>query len=319
MKDMPKGWKARGHQVAMGLALLAFGAAEARAIEHRFLAIDESRGQLHLVDQRNTNQGWTLKLPERCRDYQLIGNNEILLSSTTGYYVYNLTTRALVKQMHEQRYDGASSVRRLADGRTLLGCNQNGITVFELGPDDALLRTAKFPELNTLRLMRLSPTGTLLFGANGNLVIEASLTGKVLARFTLPEPAKHIYQVLRLPNGHLLAAAGYGHYLAEIDAAGNIVKHIAGSSQPPETNPDFWCGYQVLKNHNIVMCNWTGHDPSDSTKAPQIIEFDRTGKLLWSWHDPILAGTLHGVVILDDLDTAVLNDDSSGTLTKAKP
>jgi hypothetical protein len=66
------------------------------------------------------------------------------------------------------------------------------------------------------------------------------------------------------------------------------------------------------------MCNWTGHDPSDSTKAPQIIEFDRTGKLLWSWHDPILAGTLHGVVILDDLDTAVLNDDSSGRLTKVK-
>jgi hypothetical protein len=242
MKGVAKGWKARGHQVAAGLALLAFGPAEARAIEHRFLAIDESRGQLHLVDQRNTNQGWALKLPERCRDYQLIGNNEILLSSTTGYCVYNLATRTLVKQLHDQRHDGAASARRLADGRTLLACNQNGITVFELGPDDALLRTVKFPELNTLRLMRLSPAGTLLFGANGNLVIEADLNGKVLARYPLPDPAKHVYEFLRLPNGNLLAAAGYGHYLAEIDTAGKVVRRIDGSSQPPEIYPNFSCG-----------------------------------------------------------------------------
>ena len=304
---------------AVLLAIFAFGAAQAYAVEHRFLAVDESRAQLHLVDQRNTNQSWTLKLPERCRDYQLIGNNELLLSSTTGYYIYSLATRALVKQLHDKRFDGAASVRRLADGRTLLGCNQNGITLFELGPDDAVLRTAKFPELNTLRLMRLTPTGTLLFGANGNLVIEADLDGKIVGRFTLPEPAKHIYQILRLPNGNLLAAAGYGHFLAEIDVAGKIAKRIDGSSQPPETHPHFWCGYQVLKNGNIVMCNWTGHDASDSTKAPQLIEFDPAGKLVWSWHNPTLAGTIHGVVVLDDLDTTVLNDDSSGTLTKAKP
>jgi hypothetical protein len=308
--------KTRVRHAVAALAILALGAAKVLAVDHRFLAVDESRAQLHLVDQRNTNQSWTLKLPERCRDYQLIGNNELLLSSTTGYYVYSLTNRALLKQLHNQRFEGAASVRRLADGRTLLGCNQNGITLFELGPDDAVLRTAKFPELNTLRLMRLSPTGTLLFGANGNLVVEADLAGKELARFTLPEPAKHVYQILRLPNGNLLAAAGYGHFLAEIDPTGRIVKRIDGSSQPSETHPNFWCGYQVLKNGNIVMCNWTGHDAGDSTKAPQVIEFDFTGRLVWSWHNPTLAGTVHGVVVLDDLDTTVLNDDSSGTLTK---
>ncbi|MCX6926797.1 MAG: hypothetical protein NT154_26870, partial [Verrucomicrobia bacterium] len=195
----------------------------ASAVEHRFLAIDESRGQLHLVDQHNTNQSWTLKLPERCRDYQLIGKNQILLSANDGYYVYDLITRALVKELHDPHYNGAASVRRLANGRTLLGCNQGGVTFFELGSNDALLRTARFPELNTLRLMRLSPAGTLLFGVNGELVVEADLTGKILARFTLPAPAKHIYQVLRLPNGNLLAAAGYGAYLAEIDPTGVIV------------------------------------------------------------------------------------------------
>ena len=103
---MTRGWRARGYEVAVGLALFVVSAMAARAIEHRFLAIDESRGQLHLVDQRNTNQSWTLKLPERCRDYQLIGSNELLLSSTTGYYVCSLTTRALVKQLHDQRFEG---------------------------------------------------------------------------------------------------------------------------------------------------------------------------------------------------------------------
>jgi hypothetical protein len=280
------------------------------AVEHRFLAIDESRAQLHLVDQRNTNQSWTLKLPERCRDYQLIGKNQLLLSAVDGYYVYDLGTRALVKELHDQRYQGAASVRRLANGRTLIGCNQEGLTFFELDPADALLRTAKFPELSTLRLMRLSPAGTLLFGANGNLVVEADLTGKILLRFPLPEPAKHIYQVLRLPNGNLLAAAGYGAYLAEIDATGSVVKRIDGSALPAETHPNFWCSYQLLKNGNTVICNWTGHDANDSAKAPQLIEFDTARKLVWSWHNPTLAGTIHGVLILDDLDTDTLNEDT---------
>ena len=71
--------------------------------------------------------------------------------------------------------------------------------------------------------------------------------GLALLAFGAAEARAIEHRFLRLPNGNLLAAAGYGHYLAEIDAASKIVKRIDGSSQPPKTYPNFWCGYQVLK------------------------------------------------------------------------
>jgi hypothetical protein len=32
--------------------------------------------------------------------------------------------------------------------------------------------------------------------------------------------------------------------------------------------------------------------------------FAPDGKLLWSWHDPKFAGTIHRVTVMDDLDVA---------------
>ena len=301
----------------VALPLLFTRAADPTPVRHRFLAVDESRGQLLLVNQRDPSQNWTLKLPMKCRDYQLIGSNQILLSGSDGYYVYDLGSRALVKELHDQRFAGAASVRRTANGHTFIGCNQGGLTFFELGPDDALLQMARFPELNTLRLMRLSPTGTMLFGANADQVVEAEISGKILARFKVPG-AKHVYQALRLENGNVLAAAGYGHFLAEIDPQGKMVRKIEGPALPPGNSYHFFSGYQILKNGNIVQCNWTGHGAQDSSKGAQLVEIDPAGKLAWSWHDAALAGTVHGILLLDDLDPARLNDDSNGVLGPAR-
>ena len=287
-------------------------AAEPETIKHRFLAVDESRGQLLLVDEANPALNWALKLPVKSRDYQLIGANRILLSGADGYLVYDLGTRALVKEVHDKQFAGTASARRLSNGHTVLGCNQAGLTFFELGPDDALLKTARFPGLNTLRLMRHSPSGTMLFGANGHFIVEADMTGKILAQISVT--GKHVYQVLRLPNGNLLAATGYGHQLVEVDSSGKVLKQIEGPALPAGQIWHFFSGYQILKSGNILQCHWTGHGAQDSTKGPQLVEFDPAGKMVWSWHDAQAAGTVHGVIVLDGIDPGVLNDDSSGVL-----
>ena len=71
---------------------------------------------------------------------------------------------------------------------------------------------------------------------------------------------------------------------------------------------------QVLKSGNIVVANWTGHGSADSAKGSQILQFNPRGEVVWHWHDPERAGSVHGVIILDDLDTRVLNDDTSSVL-----
>lgn len=281
-------------------------------IKHRFLAVDESRAQLIFVDQQNPSQDWTIKLPVKVRDSQLIGNHQILLSGNDGYYIYDLNTRALLKEFHDPTYKESASVRRLANGHTFIACNHGGITVYELGADDTLIATAGFPTLSALRLIRFSPSKTLLMGGNTNLAVEADMTGKILNQFPLPAPAKHVYQVVRLANGNLLASVGYGHFLAEIEPSGKVTKRNDGEGS--EINPHFWSNFQILKNGHIVQCNWTGHGAQDSSKGAQLAEFDAAGKVVWSWHDAQRAGTIHGVIVLDDLNPEVLNDDLSGVL-----
>jgi len=46
----------------------------------------------------------------------------------------------------------------------------------------------------------------------------------------------------------------------------------------------------------------------------QILQYNAAGKLVWKWHDPARAGTVNGVIIMDDLDPAMLNDDASSVL-----
>jgi hypothetical protein len=74
----------------------------------------------------------------------------------------------------------------------------------------------------------------------------------------------------------------------------------------------------MLKNGHIVQANWTGHGSKDSAKGVQIVEFDAEGKIVWQWHDAEMAGTIHGLIVLDDLDPKVLNDDGSSVLGPAK-
>ena len=295
------------------------GAAEtnAPAVKHRFLAEDESRSQLLLVDQSNPSQNWIIKFPERYRDYQLVGGNKIMLNTDSGFREYDLKTQQLVREVKDPAFSSITTARRLPDGRTIIGGNQKGITFYELSPEDKVLRTAHFPTLNTLRLVRLSPRGTLLFGAGGDKAVEASLDGKVL-REVMIEGAKHVYQVLEQPNGNWLVATGYGVAVVELDCDGKVMRKLGGAPAPADLWLHFFCGFQVLKNGNLVVCNWTGHEANDSTKASQLLEYAPDGKLVWQWHDSEHAGSLHGVIVLDELDTAVLNDDVTSVLGPVK-
>jgi hypothetical protein len=199
-------------------------------LRHRFLALDESRQQLLYVDETNPAADWAVKLRDRYRDLQLIGARRVLLSATSGYEEWDLDRHALVKEHADPRLAGTATVRRLADGRTLVGCNQKGITFYELGPDDAIGRTVNLPALNTLRLARLTARGTLLFGANTTKVFEADWNGIVKEREIAG--SQHNYMTLEKPDGHLLVSAGYAGFLAETDAAGRELRRWGGKPEP---------------------------------------------------------------------------------------
>lgn len=290
--------------------------ARAGEIRHRFLAVDESRVQLHYVDQVEPSRSWTLKLPCKHRDLQLVGNNRVLLSSPEGYREFDLTDHRVAKEV--KGYQGGMTARRLPDGRTILCCNFQGVTVYDLSPDDKVLRTANFKTGGT-RVLRQTPQGTLLFGS-GPQLFEGDWNGKLLKTITLPGTKSWAYQASRCADGRLLVPGGYNPTFFELDPAGNVVRSIGGL-QTPEAQANgyhFFGGFQSLRNGHLVVCNWTGHDPQDSRKGTQILEFDSAGKIAWKWHDPERAGSINGVLVMDDLNPAVLNDEVGGVLGPVK-
>ncbi len=307
-------------QVAIALAALAIcitqNLSKAAEVKHRFLAVDESRHQLVHVDQFDSSKDWTLELPIKHRDIQLVGDNILLLSSLEGFHEYDLGDRRMVKEVKD--YPGTVSARRLPDGRTILVRNEKapaGVILVELAADGKVLRTSRFDVPQT-RVVRMTPQETILFG-NANQVFEGDLDGNILKRHTIEGQGKvWAYQTVCLPSGHLLVSGGYVPKVFELDADGRVVKTMGlrQSDEGKDLGLHLFAGFQILKNGNLVTSNWSGHGPKDSTKGVQILEFDPQGKVVWTWHDPERAGSIDGVIILDDLDTGVLNDDVSSVL-----
>lgn len=302
---------------AVGLMLSTVHAEDSKPIKHKFYAMDESRSKLHFVDESDASKNWDANFPARYRDCQLIGGGKILVSTNNGYAELDLATHKVLTELKDANFSGTMSVRRLANGHTIIGCQQKGIAFYEVDAKGMQAGAAKFPTLNTLRLFRLSSRGTLLFGANTNKVIEADMKGNIIRQITL-EGAKHIYQVLEKPDGNLLVSSGYGMAVMELDKDGKVVKTLGGKTPPPGVSLHFFAGMQVLKNGNIVVCNWAGHGANDNAKTDQLLEFSPDGKLVWKWHDIKIGGSLVGIMVMDDLDPSVLNDDSSSVLGPVK-
>jgi len=315
MTPVPRTTRRAAVFAAALVAVVALGAARAAAeepVRHRFLALDESRSQLHYVDQLQTGQDWTLQLPGRTRDLQLVGGHRVLLSTGNGCQEYDLRTRELVKEVADPRFEGTLSVRRLATGHTIICC-AGGKKLFELDPGGQVIREATFPAVELTRLVRLTPEGTVLMGATEDKLIEVALDGRIIREMKVPG-ARCVYQALRLPDGRLLVATGYSATVEELAAAGQRVWKAGGLPAPEGMYFLFFAGFQVLPSGDVVVSTWTGHGADDSRKGPQLVQFNRAGDIVWQWHDPERAGSIHGVIVMDDLDPAVLNDDCAGVL-----
>ena len=274
---------------------------------HRLLLVDESRARLHFVNLDDASKNWEILFPKRYRDVQLIGHRHLLVSTDAGFAEYDFDSQRKLSEFHDARLAGTESVRRLADGRTIVGCNQSdpekktAIAFFEFDRDNKPLRSARFPGLSTLRLFRLSSRGTFMFGANGKFVVEAAFDGTILRKIEVKDGG-HVYHFFERPDGHLMIGGGYGSFVAELDADGKQLRRWGGKPGPADVGFHFFGSVQVLKDGRIIVANWTGHGAQDSEKGHQVLEFAPDGKLLWSWHDAKLTGSVHGAIALDDLD-----------------
>lgn len=264
-------------------------------IQHSFVATDESGQQLLYVDQFHPESDWTISIGKN-RDIQVISDERLIISIPDGYREYEVKTGKMVKEV--KHGSDVRSIVRMKDGHTLLA---SGSAIWELDEKDTEVRKVDFAAGNFFRLLRLDSDESYLFTSGPTQISKADQDGKTLKTIDLkaidPKSSKP-YFAQRLTNGNILISTGYGASLLEINSEDKLVRKIGGRDSIPDVFLNFFATAEVLKNGHIVVANWTGHKREDSQKGPQLVEFDKEGAIVWTWHDPKRAGSLHGVCII---------------------
>jgi len=286
---------------------------DAEPIKHRFLAIDEGKCNLLYVDEYDASKNWIVQVQnDSPRDMQLIGNNLVLIGHDKGYSEYDITTGKLVKDVTS--FNFVTSARRLPNGNTLITRSYMdktpGIFVLEVNPKNEVISKVIFPG-DYVRLVRHTAKGTYLLACD-KAIIEGDAKGKVLMNAPV-EKFSHAWKAVRLSNGNILSSGGYGPFMVELNPAGKVIRKFGTKEElPAEVEVNFYATFQLLANGNIVICNWEGHGDGHGAKGIQIFELDNAGKIVWKWSDSKIISSMQGVMILDGVDTKVLNDERNG-------
>lgn len=286
-------------------------------IKHRFVASDESAHQVIHVDEKNPEKNW--QVPMRTRDMQLIGNDQLMVSVKHGYKVLSLKDGSTVKEFKSDKFKSVNSVRRLKDGRTFLFGNakSNPVAIQVLDKKDQeqkLILVDK--KIKDVRLARISSEETFFLGFS-NKLFEVDAEGAIVMEKEIAG-GRHIYKAVRTKKGNTYVASGYGSSVNLYDKEGELKLAFGKQEGQAPKGADFFADFQILRNGHIVVCNWMGHGRQDSKKGDQLVQFDRKGNVVWSWHDPEMAGCLHGLIVLDGLDTKKYHNEQRGLLAPVK-
>lgn len=301
------------------IALPAAGQRSAAVNKKRKLLLrDEGLSQLSYVDVADPAKNWFVPVPKG-RDLQLIGDGRVLIGTETGYEEREITTGNKAKEL--TTFKGTIGARRLSNGNTLLtGLNwegKQGIVLAELDSDGKIQKLINYPQFKYVRLVRPTASGTFLLTSD-TVVFEGDASGNILWRARIiSEKQPHAWQAVRLASGETLVSTGYGGNFQVFAKDGSLVRKISG---PSEVKPNFYAGFQVLKNGNYVVTNWQGHGPGHGDSGTQLLEYNPKGELVWSWkQDPARYSSLQGVLVLDGLNLKKLHvEDQEGKLVPVK-
>jgi hypothetical protein len=284
-------------------------------IQHEFLTIDEGHATLLHVDERDPSRDWIVPIGHpQARDMQLVGGNRLLVGHHHGFSEFDIATGEV--QVEFASLEGVTAARRQPDGTTILaGVDLDGtagVVVLELDASHRITKKTGFPG-DYVRLIRQTSRGTYLMSCNDR-IREGSPEGEYLREYPV-EGFYHAWKAVQRPNGNLVVTAGYGAFVVELDAEGNLLRKFGGKDEVPEAvNPFFYATFQLLPNDHIVLANWQGHGEGFGESGIQLLEFDPAGNIVWQWSDSARISSLQGLLVLDGLDTSKLHDERNGCM-----
>jgi hypothetical protein len=278
--------------------------------QRKMLLRDEGDPHLAMIDLSKTPiLVWkTVAQGPWARAAQLIGNNQILGGTDTGYQVFDYTSGLIVKTVGG--FGNTQSAYRMANGETML--TRSGTTLQFLGKDDKPTHQISYPGYGYVRVARPTRNGTFLVPSD-QTVFEGDAKGNVLWKLSGGASGwGHIWEPLLLGppvgggkwnDGDTLLCTAFGSSCDVIDKTSHKVTFRFGTKQMANAgmfSPNFFSEFEILPNGNIFTANWQGHGPGNGTHGIQVIEFDPTGAVSWFWkQDPAIFSSIQGVQNMD--------------------
>ena len=264
------------------------------AAEHRFVCVDNGENRLIYVDQLNEGCDWATKLPGGSRDLQLVEKNVVLVSHGNGAGEYSLKDGKLIRIVADG-YKNINSARRLLNGGTMLISRSGKIFVLSKSGKQIKKFKIQYDGLD-IRLMRFNASGNMLVAQTKKprCLLETDMAGRVICKTSLPDKG---YRAHEMNNGNVLVSIGDSVKVIEIDAEGKIVRFAGGREKHEDAGLDFFSGFDVLANGNIIVANWLGHGKQGT--APHLFEFDGKNDIVWSWDDHKKAKQVTNVLVLE--------------------
>jgi len=269
-------------------------------VQHRFLAIDEGRQQLSLIDTSGEGIIWTIGLDEfpLARDMQRLDRDRVLVGYDRGFFEMEIDTGRVLDIC--ERWTDVTAVCRQPDGSTLVtGFNldgSKGINVLTLDRELKLVYSAR-RDGNYVRLMRRTHAGTYLLCMNDH-ILETTPRLVEVRRFAAPG-FEHAWKAERRADGSTLVSGGYGAFMALFDSAGECVRRFGTTAEvAAEVAPFFYASFEQLDDGRLLVANWQGHGPDNGAKGRQLLEFGADGKLLGSWSAGDEISSLQGILLV---------------------
>lgn len=283
-------------------------------MKHRLLLADEGNQKIHYVDLMDDTKNWSVSVPSN-RDMQLVGGNKLMVSNGSGYEEYDLSTHQQTKKVSVGSQ--IQTTFRTSDQETYVGIDGTvpKMSIIDVASGKSKSTISIQPSI-TLRIIRATAKRTFLVGGkDAGMVYEFDSTGKKIWEANVGGSP---YQAVRMPNGNTIVSTGYGAQIAVVDKNAKVIRKFPANPKDASltsVKPNFFGGFQVLDNGNIVVANWQGHGSGFGTSGVQLLEFDSTGVIVGGWkQNASYVSSLHGVIVLDNLDTKVLNSDVNGIL-----
>jgi len=294
---------------------------------HEFYANDNSRNELHHVNEFEPAKSWVVKVGDTgansARGIQLVDNQQaktkqaVLVSVDKGFVEFDVVDGAELNRVNA--FGSVTSALRVpSDATTQLPAGTT-ILARDLAPSEldfvdskgvSVAPAAKlgFAGGTEIRKLERNP-------ANGNLtftkyesdtaayVYEVTEQGSLLAKLKLPVGSKG-YNALWRDGGNLLAASGSPCTILSLDSKGTVLGTLGGKNQFPAAGggfifSDVFSGIQLLPNGNVVVANWLGHvDASKHADTPELLEISAENQLVWSWGNQAAAALItYGYVV----------------------